>query len=217
MKYKCLVFDHDDTTVDSTANVHYPSFIEYMKLIGHDVDISLEDYIRYNFNPGVIPFFKDICGLTDQQMMDEQNFWIEYTKNHVSKAFDGIKEIMDQQKKNGGYIAVVSHSFAHNILRDYEYNDLPKPDLVFGWEQPKEERKPSPIPLQTIMKELNLKPEEILVIDDLKPGLDMAKSVSVPFVAAGWCFSIEENIKYMKENADFYCHNVKELKRICFE
>ena len=31
MKYKCLVFDHDDTVVNSTATIHHPCFAEYLK------------------------------------------------------------------------------------------------------------------------------------------------------------------------------------------
>ena len=30
MRYQCLIFDHDDTTVNSTAKIHYPCFVEYM-------------------------------------------------------------------------------------------------------------------------------------------------------------------------------------------
>ena len=96
MKYKCLVFDHDDTTVNSTTNVHYPSFVEYMKRIGRETSITLQDYVRYNFYPGVIPFFRDICGFSEQDMADEQAFWVEYTKAHVSRAFDGIRDIMER-------------------------------------------------------------------------------------------------------------------------
>ena len=29
MKFPCLVLDHDDTVVNSTATVHYPCFAEY--------------------------------------------------------------------------------------------------------------------------------------------------------------------------------------------
>ena len=32
MKYKCLVFDHDDTVVNSTATIHFPSFRDYLKI-----------------------------------------------------------------------------------------------------------------------------------------------------------------------------------------
>ena len=31
MKYKCLVLDHDDTVVDSTATIHFPSFVKYLE------------------------------------------------------------------------------------------------------------------------------------------------------------------------------------------
>ena len=32
MRYKCLVLDHDDTTVvNSTATIHYPCFCEFLK------------------------------------------------------------------------------------------------------------------------------------------------------------------------------------------
>lgn len=216
MKYKCLIFDHDDTTVNSTTNVHYPSFVEYMKIHKPEIDMTLEDYVKYNFDPGVLPLFKDICGLNDEEIIEEEEFWIEYTHKHVSEAFEGIKEIMEMQKAAGGIVAVVSHSFADNIARDYEYNKLPEPDMVFGWEQPKEERKPSPVPVFKIMEKYGLKPEEVLVIDDLKPGIDMAKAAGVASAAAGWCFDIPENEKYMRANADFYLKTVADLKQLCF-
>jgi len=211
MKYKCLIMDHDDTTVNSTTNVHYPSFVEYMKVIGLKNDFTLEDYVRYNFNPGIIPFFIDICGMTEKQTEEEQLFWREYTKKHVSEAFPGIKRLLDTHRKNGGIIAVVSHSVEENIERDYEHNELPMPDAIYGWNQPKEERKPSTVPVEKIMKEFNLKPEDILIVDDLKPGLDMARAAGVDFAAAGWCFDIPENEKYMRENADYYFKTVDEL------
>lgn len=217
MRYKCLIFDHDDTTVDSTRNIHYPSFVEYMKLYKPEIRYTLDEYVKYNFHPGVLEFFKDMCGLDDKEMEEEEAFWYDYAKNHVADAFPGIKEIMDRQKAEGGLIAVVSHSYADNILKDYRHNDLPVPDIIFGWEQPKEERKPSPVPVERIMEKYNLKPEEILVIDDLKPGLDMAKAAGVPFAAACWCFDIPENEAHMRANADFVFKSVEELEKHCFE
>ncbi len=215
MKYKCLVFDHDDTTVNSTANVHFPSFVEFMKIYRPNLRMTLDEYVRYNFEPGVIPFFRDICGLTEKEMEEEQEFWRKFAASHVSDAFPGIRDLMIKHKEDGGIIAVVSHSFRDNIERDYIHNDLPTPDVIFGWEQPKEERKPSPIPIYSVMRQFNLEPSEILVIDDLKPGLDMARAAGVKFAAAGWCFDVAENVKYMKENADYYFESVDELVRHC--
>ena len=211
MRFKCLVFDHDDTTVDSTRNVHYPCFREFMKIYRPELSVTLEDYVRYNFAPGVLPFFRDICGLSETELTEEENYWRNYAKTKVSPAFPKIREIMEKEKASGGYIAVVSHSFSENILRDYAYNGLPVPDMVFGWETPHEKRKPHPDALFEIMERFDLKPEEMLMIDDLKPGLDMARAAGVPFAAAGWCFSIPEIESTMRKEADYYFDKTEAL------
>ena len=72
LKYPCLVLDHDDTTVNSTATVHYPCFVEYMEKHFPNVHLTLEEYFRYNFDPGVIELFTNICGMTWEQMLDEE-------------------------------------------------------------------------------------------------------------------------------------------------
>ena len=211
LKYPCLVLDHDDTTVNSTATVHYPCFVEYMEKYFPDVHLTLEEYFRYNFEPGVIDMFTKICGMTWEQMMDEENYWKEYVKHHVPAAYPGIREILEEQKKRGGKICVVSHSFADYIRRDYRLNGLPEPDLIFGWEQPPEQRKPSVYPLEQIMKTFGMKPEELLVVDDLKPGYDMARAAGVPFAAAGWANDIPEIEHFMRENCGLYFKKVVEF------
>ena len=211
LKYPCLVLDHDDTTVNSTATVHYPCFVEYMEKYFPDVHLTLEEYFRYNFEPGVIDLFTKICGMTWEQMMDEENYWKEYVKHHVPAAYPGIREILEEQKKRGGKICVVSHSFADYIRRDYRLNGLPEPDLIFGWEQPPEQRKPSVYPLEQIMKTFGMKPEELLVVDDLKPGYDMARAAGVPFAAAGWANDIPEMERFMRENCGLYFKKVVEF------
>ena len=54
-------------------------------------------------------------------------------------------------------------------------------------------------------------PQQLLVVDDLKPGYDMARAASVAFAAAGWANNIEQICTFMRRNCDFYFQNVKEL------
>ncbi len=216
LRYQCLVLDHDDTVVNSTATVHYPSFVDYMKLYHPEIRLSLEEYFRYNFDPGVVAMFTDICGLTLEEMHHEEAFWKEYVRQRIPEAYPGIREILEEQRARGGLITVVSHSFSENILRDYRANRLPEPDLIFGWEAPPEERKPSPFPLLRIMEHFSLKPEELLVIDDLKPGYDMAQAAGVPFAAAGWANDIPEIETFMRQNTSRYFKTVSALKEYLF-
>lgn len=217
LKYPCLVLDHDDTAVDSTATVHYPCFVEYMEKYFPNVHLTLEEYFLYNFEPGVVELFTKICGMTWEQMLDEEAYWKEYVKYHVPKAYPGIREILQEQKRRGGKICVVSHSFSEHIRRDYRENGLPEPDLVFGWESPPEERKPAVYPLKKIMETFGMAPEQLLVVDDLKPGMDMANAAGVPFAAAGWSSDIPEIESFMRKNCTLYFKTVEELRAYLFD
>ena len=211
MKYRCLVFDHDDTTVNSTATIHHPCFVEFLKDYYPGRSCSLEEYFVKNFSPGFIPMCRDEYGMDDEMLSLETRYWQEYVRERIPEAYPGIREIMLRHKEAGGTIAVISHSFRHNILRDYEANGLPEPDLVFGWEMPPEQRKPAPWPLQEVLRRLNLRPEETLMIDDLKPGFDMAAACGVPFAAAGWANDVAGIEQFMRENCRLYFKRVSEL------
>ncbi len=219
MKYKCLCLDHDDTVVNSTATIHYPCFMQYLseRLPHLAQNYTLENYFVKNFHPGVISLFRDEVGLSAEEMAEEEEYWREYVKSHIPEAYPGIREIIAEFRARGGIIAVVSHSFTHYILRDYEANSLPSPDIVYGWDMPPEDRKPAPYSVLDLMKKYNLSPSEILVVDDLKPGYDMARSAGVDFAAAGWAYDVPEIEGFMRQNCDYYLKSVDELRRLIFE
>ena len=211
MKYHCLILDHDDTVVNSTATIHYPSFVAYMKNVRPEIHFSLEEYFNLNFDPGVIPLFRDICGLTDQEIRQEEAFWASYVKDHIPDAYDGIREILWDYKRNGGRICVISHSYSHYIRRDYAHNGLPEPDAIYGWDMEPALRKPNPYAIHEIARRFSFSPDEILVIDDLKPGYEMARAAGVPFAAAGWANDIPQIEDFMRRNCDYYFKTVDQL------
>ena len=213
-KYKCLVLDHDDTVVNSTSTIHYPCFVEFLKLKKPAIAsrYTLEDYFRKNFDPGVTEFFRGEIGLSAEAFVEEEAFWGEYVKSHIPKAFAGMRELIADFRLSGGKIAVDSHSYSYNIERDYRANDLPAPDVVYGWDLPPEQRKPSPYTLFDLMRRLSLSPDEILVIDDLKPGYDMARAAGVDFAAAGWAYDVPEIEAFMRANCDYYFKTVEECR-----
>ncbi len=216
MKYKCLVLDHDDTVVNSTETVHYPAFSKSLSVLRPEIKISLEDHIKYNFDPGFSDYCYKILGFTEEEMRFQVDNWNEYVKKHIPKAYPGISEVIKRQKEEGGYVCVVSHSMKDNILRDYRENGLPLPDAVFGWERPAAERKPSPFPLFEIMKTFSLSPKEMLVVDDLLPGKKMADAAETDFAAAGWSRFVPGISERMKEECKVYLPTVKSLYDLLF-
>ena len=217
MRYKCLVLDHDDTVVNSTATIHFPSFLEFLSTIRPESHYTLEEYFRKNFDPGIMELFTDELHFTPDELDEEYRFWQAYVKTRVPRAYQGMRDILERHRAQGGRIAVVSHSTSETIVRDYRENQLPMPDLIFGWELPMEQRKPNAWPLLQIMQRFGLEKNELLMLDDLKPGYDMARAAGVDFAAAGWANDIPEIEGFMRKNCDFYCKTVSDFDRLLQE
>ena len=208
MKYKCLILDHDDTVVNSTATIHYPCFIQYLAekyphLVGN---YTLESYF--------VSLFRDEIGMSEEEMAKEEKYWADYVEHHVPTAFVGIREILTEFVARGGIILVDSHSITRYIERDWQKNNLPTPAHIYGWDIPKEQRKPSPYTVLDALSRFSLDRSEVLVVDDLKPGYDMAKGAGVDFAAAGWAYNVPEIEDFMRKNCDFYLKSVEELSAL---
>jgi len=218
MKYKALILDHDDTAVSSTAEIHYPAHVAIMKKIrpGHP-PVSIEQWLLKNSHPGISHYLTEDLGLNSKEMNLEFILWQEFVDSRIPHFFDGFIEMLNRFVSLGGKIAVVSHSTEKYILRDYQTRQAPLPEFIYGWEKTPEMRKPNPGPVYEILNQWKLPPEEVLIIDDLKPAVDMARSSGVPIAGAGWGHHIPEIRQWMKQNCDYYFDSIKELSRMLFQ
>ena len=218
MKYKCLILDHDDTAVKSTPELHYPSFVEIMEKMrpGHRM-YTLEEFIYMCFDPGFEEYLRAELDFDDADMTREYNIWMDYIKDKTPHFYEGFLDIVKDFQKQGGYICVVSHSDKKEIIRHYKENNI-NLDLVYGWELSADKRKPHPYPVEQILSILKLEPKDCLMVDDLKPGYDMAKACNIDFVAAGWSHGLVPAItEFMKKNCDIYFETVEELRHYIFD
>lgn len=212
MRYRCLVLDHDDTLVRSTPEIHYPSFVETLKLLRPDApELTLREFITHNFDPGFLPMCRDVYRFTDWEMEIEQEIWKRYTQR-VPDCYEGFEGLLARYRAQGGRVCVASHSEKRIILRDYRAHFGFEPDMVFGWELPEDRRKPHPYPLDAIMEELNLSPRDLLVVDDLKLGFDMARSRDVDFAWAAWSDTAFVASEFMEKHAPHRFDSPRELE-----
>ena len=186
LKYRCLVLDHDDTVVQSMKTLSYPFWCMELELFRPGVTQSLEDYILECHNRGFAGLCRDCFHFTDEELKKEHGMWMDYIMTHIPAPYPGIERIIKRQKEEGGLVCVVSHSHADNILRDYRTHFGLAPDAIYGWELPPHQRKPNPYPMEDIMKRYSLKPEEILVVDDMKLACQMAAPFGIDVAYSGW-------------------------------
>ena len=180
--------------------------------------MQLDEFTWWCFRYGFSDFLRTKYNFTEEELAEEFQMWLDYAKTRIPPAYPGIREIVLEQKRQGGIICVVSHSGQYNILRDYRAHFGIAPDEIYSWDMPEETRKPHPYSLLAIMDKYNLQPKDLLVIDDLKPGYDMAKKAGVDFAFAGWGRkNVPQITEFMQEYCDFSFDDTDRLYRFLFE
>jgi phosphoglycolate phosphatase/pyrophosphatase PpaX len=91
------------------------------------------------------------------------------------------------------------------------------PEVIFGWDSDAQKRKPHPYPVLEIMKEFDASAEVVLVVDDLKPGIDMAKCAGVDAAAAGWAHGVPEIRDFMVNACVSYFERVEDFAEFILE
>jgi phosphoglycolate phosphatase/pyrophosphatase PpaX len=213
--YKCLILDHDDTAVNSTALIHHPSHVESMRILRPQAPpIDLEGWYLKNFEPGIMPYLTEELGFNNEELDVEYRIWREFNTKRIPPFYPGFLDTLQAYRARGGIITVVSHSEKDVILNTYRTADSRHgvmPDLVFGWDYEESRRKPSPWPVESILRRFDLSPQQALIVDDLKPGVLMSRATGVGIAAAGWAHRIPEIRGYMLENCDMYFETVEQF------
>lgn len=186
LKYHCLILDHDDTVVQSELTINYPYFCYILDQFRPGTTITKEEYFHGCCHLGFAEMCRQKYGFTEQELVDEYLGWKAYIRNHIPAPYPGIERIIHRQKAAGGLICVVSHSSEENIMRDYRTHFGILPDAIYGWDLPEEKRKPNTYPLEQIMQIYGLTPQQLLVVDDMKPAYDMASRAGVDIAFAKW-------------------------------
>jgi len=217
LKYPCLVLDHDETVVQSEKTIGFPCFCQTLGRIRPGRSITLDEYVRGCHELGFVDMCSQWFQFTEVEMQEEYNDWMEYAKTHVPDPFPGIDKIICRHKESGGILCVVSHSSSSNIMRDYQTHFGILPDKIYGCDYPKEHQKPNTFPLNDIMERYHLRPEELLVVDDMKLACQMAQPVNVPVAFAAWGKTdFPEIATEMRALCNFTFETTEELYRFLF-
>lgn len=176
--------------------------------------IDINTWFQKNCDPGIMHFLVDELRLTPDELEVENRIWREFTARETPHFYQGFLEALATYKARGGRVAVVSHSESHIIMGHYRAAAGKlgvEPDLVFGWDLEPDKRKPNPFPVHEAVRQLALEPRDVLVVDDLKPGIVMAQTAGVDAAAAGWAHDISSIRDFMRETCVAYFATVQEF------
>ena len=218
LKVKCLVLDHDDTVVQTERAIGYPYFRDYIEKIRPGQTLSFAEYVRDCNNM----IFADMCRsrwqMTEEELTEEYLGWKEYSRRNTPPLCPGMDRVIRRQKEAGGLVCVASLSTREIIERDFMHHFGFLPDAVYDYDLPHHQRKPNPYALEDIMARYDLKPEDLLMVDDMKLGWAMAKAVGVPTAFAGWSKAeFPELTAEMRSICDHAFTHAEELEAYLFE
>lgn len=217
LKYKCLVLDHDDTVVQTEKAIGYPYFRDYIERVRPGKTLSFSEYVRDCNNM----VFADMCRIrwqfTEEEEREEYLGWKAYSRENIPPLCPGIDAVIHRQKALGGLVCVSSLSTKEIIERDFLHHFGFLPNAIYDYDLPANQRKPNPYALVDIMERFALTPKDLLMVDDMKLGCQMANSVGVATAFAGWSKAeFPELTEEMRNICDFSFDSAANLEKFLF-
>ncbi len=211
---KLLIFDLDGTLAD-TQPLLFHIFTDSLNESGFSV--THEEVCKIsagnNFSPvkgGYAP--NDHLCLVPENYGDI--FWANYDNYFIQAAdrlYNGIREVLDELKKRGFTLAVLSnkpHRYTYPIIMKAFGEDFFA--MVEGGSD-KFAKKPAPDGILYVCRELGFDPDDAYMIGDLPADYRAARSACVNFIAAGWGYGLEE---LKKEGADIIAAKPEDIADI---
>ena len=203
--YKLAIFDLDGTILDTIQDIHsalqstlartgFPNFCIHStkRYVGNGMKKLVERSVGMDkFKPEYEALFREIYA---ERMMDK------------TVIFDKFHDVLDFCRQNIQHLYIISNKATYNtdeLVRHYGLNEY-----FHGWygADSFKEKKPSPMPINEIMKKTGALPEETIMIGDSYTDIDCG-------VAAGvkTCFCTYGYGKLGEHDADFTVNNPTEI------
>lgn len=209
--YKLAVFDMDGTILDTLDDLKdstnfalekcgYPtrSYDEVRRFVGNGIRKLIERAVPE--------------GLTTEQIDRVHEVFTEHYKVHCAdktKAYDGIKPLLEKLRASGVKTAVVSNK------ADYGVQELCKEyfDGLFDYAVGEREgirRKPAPDAVNEALRVLGIDKSEAVYIGDSDVDFETAKNAELPCISVLWGFRDEEFLRekgatlFVRDPAEIY-------------
>ena len=205
---KYLLFDLDGTITDPKEGI--TKCVQYA-LSKFDIEEECDNLLSF-IGPPLTDSFMDFYGFDKQKA----ELAIKYYRERYAKiglfensAIDGIHDVLEKLKNSGYTLAVATSKptcFAISICEKYDFSKYF--DIIMGSELDGTRTKKSEI-IYEVIKQLNAKPEEVVMIGDRKYDIIGAKEVGTASI--GVRFGYAEDGELEKAGADFIVGTPNEL------
>lgn len=213
MKFNSVVFDLDGTLLDTLGDLRDSVNFALLKnglpkrtteeirsFVGNGIRLLIERSVPEN-TP---------IEITDKCFSDFKEYY-KYHSAILTKAYDGIIDLMKELKSKGIKVAVVSNKadFAVKTLMEDYFNALY--DCAYG-ERAGIERKPAPDAVFGAISEMGGDLKNTVYIGDSEVDVETAKNANLPCIAVTWGFRDKKVLESL--NPEYIVDSPSDILRI---
>lgn len=209
-----LIFDLDGTLIDSAGDIHV-ALNQMLKKYGRpQVDLgTLTTHIGDGLTKLVNDFFPEYEITSKENAERVEEFLDLYKNEHLTTLtvlYPGVYEFLSSYP---GPKALITNKSIRPTLQIFQHFDLQK----LGWIEiiggdSLAERKPSALPLLTVMKKINYRPENTWMIGDGRPDMKSAIAAGCKKAAVHYGYSTPAELELFKP--DFVLNNFSDISRL---
>lgn len=209
-----LIFDLDGTLIDSAADIHV-ALNQMLKKYGRKtVDLrTLITHIGDGLPKLVNDFFPEFELNSAENNEKVEEFLDLYKDEHLTSLTVLYPGVYDFLSRYRGPKALITNKNIKPTLQIFQHFDLHKLawiEIIGGDSLP--ERKPSALPLQTVMKKINYLPENTWMIGDGRPDMKSAIAAGCKKAAVHYGYSTPAELEHFKP--DFVLNNFSDISRL---
>ncbi len=203
-----VLFDLDGVIVD-TLHYHYLAWKHMFGKLGGTPVTELSVLLHEGRNSReILPILMKETGVNIPE--DQQHDFIEEKRAyfrtivHVTQ-YPGAFEVIDELRRRGFKVALVTACALKNMQHNLNRQEQAHFDFIItGDEVPR--AKPFPDPYLTAARQLGLRPEECVVVENAPLGIESARNAGM------YCVAVETTLgKDYLTSANLILHNVTDL------
>lgn len=179
---KAIIFDMDGVIVD-TEMWYQDRRRKFVESLGYHLQIDWQEFIGETF----ASLWPKICNDIEMPLEEVESRYQQYKKNHPIEyetlLIPGMKPIVKLLKEKGYLLAVASSSTLTDIKKCLTIHDLADDFAFVNSARDLGHPKPSPLVYQKTLQDLQLDPQEVIVIEDSAAGISAAKQANLKVIA----------------------------------
>lgn len=204
---KICVFDWDGTLLNSKE-----ATIQAYKVIFSEagIPLCLDDVFKF-YSPNWYRTYKAL-GLPEELFEWADNRWLEIYRDYPRNLIEGAIDVLTWLKEKGFLLALLTAANRNRLEDELKNFNLQKFfSKVFCMEDFKT-RKPDPLPLISLINELNVSPKNTAYIGDSPEDIEMGRRAGVFTIGIQGPYVSRETLK--ASNPSIFLENLKSLKQI---